>query len=57
MFGFMLLFVLLAIIAGYFGFIILAGTAAWVAKTLFLLAVITMLIRGVREAANGQPPV
>lgn len=57
MFSLMLLFVLLAIAAGYFGFFALAGTAAWIAKILFFIAILMIILRGVREAARGRPPV
>ncbi|GJL96990.1 MAG: hypothetical protein DHS20C06_08070 [Hyphobacterium sp.] len=57
MLGYMILFVLLAIVAGYFGFFALAGIAAWVAKALFLVAILAIIIRGVGDAARGRPPV
>lgn len=57
MFSFMILFVLLAIAAGYFGFFALAGTAAWIAKVLFFHRNFHDNSSGVREAARGQPPV
>lgn len=56
MLGFMILFVLVAIIAGYSGFIALAGLAALIAKILFLWAIITIIVRGVGVRPRGRPP-
>jgi len=57
MLGFMILFVLLAIIADYSGFIALAGLAAIISKLLFLLVIITVIIRGVGVMPRGRPPI
>ena len=39
-----LLFLLVALIAGAFGFWTLAGTAAWVAKILFIVFLVLFLV-------------
>ncbi len=39
-----LLFLIVALVAGVLGFGLVAGTAAWIAKVLFLLFVILFLV-------------
>ena len=39
-----LAFLLVAILAGFFGFYNLEGTAAWIAKTLFLVFMVLFLV-------------
>jgi uncharacterized membrane protein YtjA (UPF0391 family) len=52
-----IVFFLLALIAAYFGFVLLAGTAAMIAKILFVLFLIFLVIEGLRTALKGRPPV
>ncbi|MBI1233205.1 MULTISPECIES: DUF1328 domain-containing protein [Hyphobacterium] len=53
----MLLFIIIALIAGYFGFFALSGTAAMVAQILFFVAIALIILRGVGDAIRGRPPV
>jgi uncharacterized membrane protein YtjA (UPF0391 family) len=50
-----LVFLLVALIAGYFGFWSLEGTAMWIAKVLFVLFLILFLVSLARR--RGGPPV
>lgn len=43
MFGWAISFLIVAIIAGVFGFAGLAGTAAWIAKVLFVVGLVVFL--------------
>ena len=48
-----ILFLVIALIAGVFGFGVVAGTAAWIAKLLFVVFIVLFLVslisgRGVR---------
>tara|TARA_R110002096_G_scaffold176057_5_gene352082 strand:+ start:2653 stop:2928 length:276 start_codon:yes stop_codon:yes gene_type:complete len=57
MLGYMLLFIIIALVAGYFGFFALAGTAALIAKVLFILAIVFIIARGVMDAVRGRAPL
>lgn len=43
MFGWAITFLIVAIIAGVFGFAGIAGTAAWIAKLLFVVGLVVFL--------------
>lgn len=43
MFGWAILFLIVAIVAGIFGFAGLAGTATWIAKVLFAVGLVMFL--------------
>ncbi|HAQ36541.1 MAG: DUF1328 domain-containing protein [Maricaulis sp.] len=53
----MLLFIVVALVAGYFGFFALSGTAALIAQVLFFLAILLIIFRGVGDALRGRPPI
>ena len=57
MFGWAVIFFLLAIIAAYLGFFALAGVAATIAKVCLLLFLVLLVVAGIRSAARGEPPV
>jgi uncharacterized membrane protein YtjA (UPF0391 family) len=44
MLGWALLFLIIAIIAAIFGFGVIAGAAAWIAKALFIVFIVLFLI-------------
>jgi uncharacterized membrane protein YtjA (UPF0391 family) len=54
MFGWALLFLLVAIVAGGLGFFALAGVAALIAKGLVVLALIGLVISFVAKAMRGE---
>ncbi|WP_018079253.1 DUF1328 domain-containing protein [Thiobacillus denitrificans] len=53
MFGWAITFLIVAIIAGVFGFAGVAGTAAWIAKVLFAVGLVMFLAL---LAAGRRPP-
>jgi uncharacterized membrane protein YtjA (UPF0391 family) len=53
MFGWAITFLLVAIIAGVFGFAGVAGAAAWIAKILFGVSLVAFLVM---LATGRQPP-
>ena len=53
MFGWSITFLVVAIIAGVFGFAGVEGTAAWIAKVLFVVGLVVFLIM---LATGRQPP-
>ena len=52
MFGWAVTFLVVAIVAGIFGFAGLAGTAAWFAKALFVAGLVAFLVL----LATGRSP-
>ena len=52
-----LLFFLLAIVAGLFGFTRIAGAMAGIAQILFYIFLVLLLISLVARAVRGRPPV
>jgi len=44
MLGWAIAFLIVAIVAGIFGFAVVAGTAAWIAKSLFFLFLIFLIV-------------
>jgi uncharacterized membrane protein YtjA (UPF0391 family) len=44
-------FAIVAIISGVFGFVVVAGTAAWIAKAVFFVSLVTL---GVSIVMEGQ---
>ncbi len=53
MFGWAITFLIVAIVAGIFGFAGAAGTAAWIAKALFAIGLVVFLAL---RAAGRRPP-
>ena len=51
-----LTFLVIAIVAGVFGFAGLAGSATEFARTLFFVALILMIISALIGAFRGRPP-
>jgi uncharacterized membrane protein YtjA (UPF0391 family) len=56
MLGWALTFLILAVIAGFLGFIALAGLAAEIAKVLLFAFVILFLISALSNAVRGRAP-
>lgn len=52
MFGWAVTFLIVAIVAGVFGFATVAGTAAWIARTLFIVGLVVFLLL----LARGRRP-
>ena len=52
MFGWAITFLIVAIIAGIFGFAGVAGTATWIAKILFVVGLVVCLV----VLATGRHP-
>jgi len=52
MFGWAITFLIVAIVAGVFGFAGAAGTAAWIAKVLFAVGLVVFLAL----LTGGRPP-
>jgi len=48
-----LLFLVIALVAGAFGFFVVAGTAAWIAKILFILFLVLFVV----SLLTGRRPV
>ena len=44
MFGWVVTFLIVAIVAGVFGFAGVAGTAAWIARLLFIVGLVVFLL-------------
>lgn len=57
MFGWALLFLIIAIICAVLGFMTLAGAAATIAQVLFVIALGLAVISAVFQALRGRPPV
>lgn len=57
MFGWAILFALIAVIAAVLGFGVLAGAAALIAKWLFFIALGLAVLAAVFNALRGRPPV
>lgn len=57
MFGWALAFAVIAVIAAVFGFGVLAGAAAMIAKWLFFIALALAVLAAVVDAFKGRPPV
>jgi uncharacterized membrane protein YtjA (UPF0391 family) len=53
MFGWAVTFLIVAIVGGTFGFAAMAGTTAWIAKVLFVVGVVALLVL---LAMNRHPP-
>lgn len=51
-----ILFLVVAIIAAFFGFGVIAGTAAWIAKVLFVVFLILFVVSLI-FGRRGTPPV
>lgn len=51
-----LLFLVLAIIAGYFGFGGVAGTATWIAQVLFIVFLVSMIVTAIYNLLNRKHP-
>jgi uncharacterized membrane protein YtjA (UPF0391 family) len=52
-----LLFLVIAIFAGVFGFTGIAGTATDIARTLFFVFLVLLIISAIISAFKGRPPV
>ena len=57
MLGWALLFLILAVVAGYFGFFAVAGAGFMIAKILFFVFLILLVFSGIASAIRGRPPV
>jgi uncharacterized membrane protein YtjA (UPF0391 family) len=57
MLGWSLVFLVLALVAGYLGFAALAGVAATIAKVLFLVFLVLLVVSFVIRAIRGQSVV
>ena len=51
-----LLFLVIAIFAGVFGFTGIAGTATDIARTLFFIFLVLLIISAIISAFKGRPP-
>jgi uncharacterized membrane protein YtjA (UPF0391 family) len=56
-FGWALIFFLLALVAAYLGFFGLAGIAATIAKILLVVFLVLRVGSAIGRAARGEPPV
>ncbi len=56
MLGWALTFVILAVVAGFLGFVALAGLAAEIAKILLLAFVVLFFVSAVSNALRGRSP-
>src|SRR4051812_27245439 len=52
-----ILFLIIAVIAGIFGFTGIAGTATDIARTLFFVFLVLLIISAIVSAFRGRPPV
>lgn len=52
-----LMFFLLALIAAWLGFFVLAGLAAVLAKIVFVLFLVVLIVSAFQSAIRGVPPV
>lgn len=57
MFGWALLFLIIAIVCAVLGFMTLAGAAATIAQVLFVIALGLAVISAVFQALRGRPPI
>lgn len=57
MFGWALLFLIIAIVCAVLGFMTLAGAAATIAQILFVIALGLAVLSAVFQAFRGRPPV
>jgi len=57
MFGWALLFLIIAIVCAVLGFMTLAGAAATIAQILFVIALGLAVLSAVFQAVRGRPPV
>ncbi|TGY90211.1 DUF1328 domain-containing protein [Marinicauda algicola] len=57
MFGLALLFAIVALVAAWFGFFGLAGTAAMIAQWIFVIALVLAVVSALFKALRGRPPV
>lgn len=57
MFGWALLFLVIAIVCAVLGFMTLAGAAATIAQILFVIALGLAILSAVIQAFRGRPPV
>lgn len=55
MFGWVVAFLIVAIVAGVFGFTAMAGTAAWIARALFIVGLVAFLL--LLASGRRRPPV
>ena len=51
-----LVFLILAVVAGFFGFGGVAGTATWIAQVLFVFFLVGLLISILYNALHGKMP-
>jgi uncharacterized membrane protein YtjA (UPF0391 family) len=51
-----LLFLIVALIAGFLGFGVLAGAAAGIAKLLFFLFIVLLVVAAIATAVRRRPP-
>lgn len=52
-----LMFLVLALIAGFFGFGGVAGTASTIAQVLFVIFLVALAVTAIANALRGKPPV
>jgi uncharacterized membrane protein YtjA (UPF0391 family) len=52
-----LLFLVIALIAGVFGFTGIAGASTDIARTLFFIFLVLLIISAIVSAFKGRPPV
>jgi len=52
-----LMFFLIALVAAWLGFYVLAGLAAVIAKIVFVLFLVVLIVSAFRSAIGGVPPV
>lgn len=57
MFGWALLFLIIAIVCAVLGFMTLAGAAATIAQILFVIALGLAVISAIFQAFRGRPPI
>jgi len=55
--GWALMFFIVALIAAAFGFFVLAGVAAMIAKVVFVLFIALLIVSALGSALRGVPPV
>ncbi|MEO5712418.1 MAG: DUF1328 domain-containing protein [Luteolibacter sp.] len=56
MLGWSITFLLLAIVAGLLGFVVVAGAAASIAKVLFFVFLILLVVSALSRALKGRTP-
>lgn len=57
MLGWALIFLLLAVVAGGLGFGGIAGAATGIAKILFFVFLVLLVVTGIAQAVRGKPPL